>query len=116
MKHLFIDIETYSAADLNKTGVYRYTLEPDFKILLFGYSVDGESVKVVDLASGEHIPLEITEALLDDAVTKSAFNAMFERVCLSRFLGMQDGWDTENFSLQVAGTAIWYGRATWVFR
>lgn len=86
MKHLFIDIETYSAADLNKTGVYRYTLEPDFKILLFGYSVDGESVKVVDLASGEHIPLEITEALLDDAVTKSAFNAMFERVCLSRFL------------------------------
>ena len=83
-----IDIETYSPADLSKTGVYRYALDPDFKILLFGYSVDGSPVKVVDLALREQIPPEIVEALLDDKVIKSSFNAMFERVCLTRFL-----WD-----------------------
>ncbi|MCD7805593.1 MAG: DNA polymerase [Oscillospiraceae bacterium] len=86
MKNLSIDIETYSSEPLQKCGVYRYAESPDFEILLFGYSVDGGDVKVVDLACGETIPAEIIEALTDDSVTKWAFNATFERICLSRYL------------------------------
>ena len=91
MKNLEIDIETFSSANLGKCGVYRYVEAPDFEILLFGYSVDGGDVKVVDLASGETIPKEIIDALGDDMVTKWAFNAQFERICLSRFLGFPTG-------------------------
>lgn len=86
MKAISIDIETFSSVDLNKAGVYRYCESPDFQILLFGYSVDGGPVQVVDLASGEAIPREILDALTDESVTKWAFNANFERVCLSRYL------------------------------
>ena len=86
MRTLSIDIETYSEADLNRTGVYRYAEDPSFEILLFGYSVDGGDVQVVDLARGEKIPAEVLDALTDDAVIKAAFNANFERVCLSRYL------------------------------
>ena len=86
MKTISIDIETYSDVNLAKCGVYKYAESPDFEILLFGYAVDGREVKVVDLAQGETIPKEILEALTDDAVTKWAFNANFERVCLSRYL------------------------------
>ena len=86
MKTISIDIETYSDMNLAKCGVYKYAESPDFEILLFGYAVDGREVKVVDLAQGETIPEEILEALTDDAVTKWAFNANFERVCLSRYL------------------------------
>ena len=86
MRTLSIDIETYSEADLNRTGVYRYAEDPSFEILLFGYSADGGDVQVVDLARGEKIPAEVLDALTDDAVTKAAFNANFERVCLSRHL------------------------------
>lgn len=86
MKTMSIDIETYSDVNLAKCGVYKYAESPDFEILLFGYAVDGREVKVVDLAQGETIPKEILEALTDDAVTKWAFNANFERVCLSRYL------------------------------
>lgn len=86
MKNLEIDIETYSSIDLSKCGVYKYAEAEDFEILLFGYSVDGGEVVVVDLAAGEHIPQEVLDALTDDAVTKWAFNAAFERVCLSRYL------------------------------
>lgn len=86
MKTISIDIETYSDVNLAKCGVYKYAESPDFEILLFGYAVDGREVKVVDLAQGETIPEEILEALTDDAVTKWAFNANFERVCLSRYL------------------------------
>lgn len=86
MKNLSIDIETYSSEPLQKCGVYRYAESSDFEILLFGYSVDGGDVKVVDLACGEAIPAEIIEALTDDSVTKWAFNASFERICLSRYL------------------------------
>ena len=86
MKTLSIDIETYSEADLNRTGVYRYAEDPSFEILLFGYSADGGDVQVVDLARGEKIPAEVLDALTDDAVIKAAFNANFERVCLSRYL------------------------------
>ena len=86
MKTLSIDIETYSSADLGKCGVYRYAEAPDFEILLFGYSADGGPVQVVDLACGEMIPPDVLDALTDDTVTKWAFNASFERICLSRWL------------------------------
>jgi len=86
MKTISIDIETYSEVNLAKCGVYKYAESPDFAILLFGYAVDGGPVRVIDLAQGETIPEEILEALTDDAVTKWAFNANFERVCLSRYL------------------------------
>lgn len=91
MKNLEIDIETFSSVNLAKSGVYRYVESPDFEILLFGYSVDGGEVKVIDLASGETLPKEIHDALEDDLVTKWAFNAQFERICLSRFLGYPTG-------------------------
>lgn len=91
MKSLSIDLETFSSEDLRKTGVYRYCEAPDFAVLLFGYSVDGGPVQVVDLASGEKIPQEILFALEDENVTKWAYNAQFERVCLSRYLGLPQG-------------------------
>lgn len=86
MQHLSIDIETYSSVNLQKAGVYKYAESPDFDILLFGYSVDGGAVQVIDLACGEKIPTEIVDALSDESVIKWAFNAQFERVCLSNFL------------------------------
>ena len=86
MKSISIDLETRSSVDISKSGVYRYTEAEDFAILLFGYSVDGGAVEVIDLASGEQIPQEILDALTDDSVIKWAFNANFERVCLSRYL------------------------------
>ena len=86
MKSISIDLETRSSVDIGKSGVYRYTEAEDFAILLFGYSVDGGAVQVIDLASGEQIPQEILDALTDDNIIKWAFNANFERVCLSRYL------------------------------
>lgn len=86
MKSLSVDLETRSSVDIGKSGVYRYTEAEDFAILLFGYSVDGGAVQVIDLASGEQIPQEILDALTDDNIIKWAFNANFERVCLSRYL------------------------------
>lgn len=86
MQTLSIDIETYSDVNLSKCGVYKYAESPDFEILLFGYSADGSEVTVIDLAQGERLPQEIIEALTDDTVIKWAFNANFERVCLSRYL------------------------------
>lgn len=91
MKTLSIDIETYSDVPLQKTGVYRYCESPNFEILLFAYSVDNAPVEVVDLACGEKIPEEVLAALENEAVIKWAFNASFERICLSRFLGYPTG-------------------------
>jgi len=88
MNYLSIDIETYSSINLAKSGVYRYCEAEDFEILLFGYSVDGGEVKVVDLARGEKIPKNIISAIYDDGIIKWAFNATFERICLSRHLGL----------------------------
>lgn len=95
MKKLSIDLETYSSVDLGKSGVYKYAESEDFEILLFAYSIDDGGVKVIDLASGEIIPEEILSALSDESIEKWAFNANFERVCLSRFLGNRlkpQGW------------------------
>jgi DNA polymerase len=91
MKNLEIDIETYSSINLQKSGVYRYVEADDFEIMLFGYSVDGGEVKVIDLMAGEKIPGDILDALTDEDITKWAFNAQFERVCLSRYLGYPFG-------------------------
>lgn len=91
MKTLSIDIETYSDQNLAKTGVYRYVESPVFQILLFSYSIDGSPVQLVDLDCGEEIPAEVIAALTDDSVIKWAFNANFERICLSRHLGYPTG-------------------------
>ena len=87
MRELGIDIETYSSYDLKNCGVYRYAEAPDFTILLFSYSVDGGPVQCVDFANGETLPAEILAALRDPAVVKTAFNAAFERICISRYYG-----------------------------
>lgn len=86
IENLSIDLETFSSVDLNKCGVYKYAESDDFEILLFGVSVNGKEPVVYDLARGETIPIEIIKALVDDTVTKWAFNANFERVCLSVWL------------------------------
>ncbi|MCI7077631.1 MAG: DNA polymerase [Veillonellaceae bacterium] len=95
MKTISIDIETYSSVSLQKAGVYKYSESDDFEIMLFGYSIDNGEVQVVDLASGEKIPADVLAALYDDSVEKWAFNAMFERICLSNYLGewlKPDSW------------------------
>lgn len=91
MKTLSLDLETFSDVDLSKCGVYKYASSPAFEILLFGFTVDGGDVQVVDLACGEQIPADILTALEDESVMKWAYNAQFERICLSRFLGFPVG-------------------------
>ena len=88
MRYAHIDIETFSSVDLAKCGVYKYAGAEDFEVLLFGVSFDGGPVVVYDLASGDELPTNIKEALTDSKVIKVAHNANFERVCLSRFLGL----------------------------
>ena len=82
-----LDLETYSSAPLPRCGVYRYCDAPDFEILLFSYAFDDEPVQTIDLTSGETLPLEVISALKDPTIIKVAYNAQFERVCLSRYLG-----------------------------
>ena len=89
MKDLVLDIETFSSVDLAKCGVYKYAASEDFEILLLAYSVDYGPVQVVDLASGESIPCEILDALQNPNIIKHAFNASFERVCLSFWLAQR---------------------------
>lgn len=91
MKTISIDLETYSSVDLAKAGVYRYVESDDFEILLFGYAIDGGDVEVIDVACGERIPPEIINALTDNTIKKFAYNAQFERVCLSKILGYPSG-------------------------
>ncbi|MHC1694998.1 MAG: DNA polymerase [Eubacteriales bacterium] len=86
MKTLSLDLETYSDVDLGKCGVYRYAESPNFEVLLLGYAINGGEVHVIDLALGEIVPEDILNALTDDNITKWAFNASFERVCLSYWL------------------------------
>ena len=109
MKSICLDLETYSSVDIGKSGVYRYSESPDFEILLFACSIDGKPVQVYDLACGEKVPDEILKALTDEKVIKHSYNASFERICLSRYLGLPAG----TYLSPRAGTAIWCGRRHW---
>lgn len=91
IKTLNIDIETYSSVDIKKSGLYKYVQSPDFEILLFAYSVNGEPTQVVDLAQGEQIPFNILNALGNYQVIKYAYNAAFEWYCLSKYMGWNPG-------------------------
>lgn len=93
MREIGIDIETYSSNDLVNCGVYKYVEAPDFTILLFAYSVDGGDVQCVDMAHGETLPDEIFAALTDPTITKTAFNAAFERICISKYYGFAEPLD-----------------------
>ena len=84
MKTLSIDIETYSSIDLTKSGVYKY-IQNDFEILLIAYAYDDEEIKIIDLKNNEKIPEKLKEDILDENIIKTAFNANFERVCLSKY-------------------------------
>lgn len=86
MKTIDIDLESFSSVDLSKCGVYKYASSPDFEILLFGYSIDGDEVQVVDIAQGEELPPEVVRALGDHHVVKISHNAAFERIVLSYWL------------------------------
>src|SRR5699024_12157403 len=88
MKTLEIDIETFSSINLTKAGVYKYSQSEDFEVMLFAYSINGGQVEVIDLALDDELPEEVLHALTDKKVTKWAFNSNFERICLSRFLGL----------------------------
>ena len=93
-KVLSIDLETFSDVDLSKCGVYR-DVEGDFHILLFAYAFDDGDVRVVDLACGEELPQEVVSAIFDPGIIKAAWNAQFERTCLSQHFGVQlspDSW------------------------
>ena len=99
IKTLSLDLETYSSVSLKKAGVYPYAESPDFEILLFGYSVNGGPVQVVDIACGEQIPAPVLSALTDDTVIKWAFNASFERICLSYWLQRHHPEHFKNYSI-----------------
>lgn len=109
-RHLSIDIETRSSADLPSVGVYKYAAAPDFRVLLFGYSWDGEPARVIDLTR-EELPLELYDALEDPDVVKHAFNANFERVCLSRLpdFGFPEGayFDPSQWRCTMVQAAYW---------
>jgi len=85
MRHLSIDIETYSSVDIGSGGLYKYVQSPDFEILLFAYAIDERPVSVIDLKQGETIPIEIMLAMFDPKVKKHAYNAAFEHYCLSKY-------------------------------
>lgn len=111
MKNLSVDLETFSSVNLGKCGVYKYAESDDFEILLFGYSVDGSEVEVVDLAQGETIPEVVLSALTDETVIKWAFNAQFERVCLSRYL--RDKGINVNPSKTVKSESLFLNPSSW---
>jgi len=91
MKKLSCDIETFSDVDLIRCGVYKYADSPNFEMLLFAYAVDDGDVNIIDVAGGEELPEEIIQAIKSDTVVKTAYNAQFERVCLSRYLKLPEG-------------------------
>lgn len=111
IRELSVDLETFSSVNLGKCGVYKYAESEDFEILLFGYSVDGSEVEVVDLAQGETIPEVVLSALTDETVIKWAFNAQFERVCLSRYL--RDKGITVNPGKTVKSESLFLNPSSW---
>lgn len=110
---LEIDIETFSSNDLSKCGVYKYAQADDFDILLFGYAVDGGKVQVVDLACGEELPEEILAALSDIAVTKWAFNAAFERICISEWLRRNHPEYFQTYSIEADAVRGYLDPSSW---
>lgn len=110
---LSLDLETFSDVDLNKCGVYKYTQSSAFEILLFGVSVNGGEVQVYDLAQGESVPMEIIKALTDDSVLKWAFNASFERVCLSEWLRKYYPQYFESYSIHEDTVGDYLDPASW---
>lgn len=113
MKNISIDIETHSDIDLQKCGVYKYVESPNPEILLFGYSVDGNPVEVVDLTSGEKIPNEILDVLTDENITKWAFNCQFERICLSEYLRRFYPDKFESYSIQEDRVSNYLSSVSW---
>lgn len=110
---LSIDVETFSGVDLKKCGVYKYAESPNFEILLFGVSVDGGEVTVYDLASGDTVPEEIIRALSDDSVIKWAYNASFERVCLSVWLRRNYPQHFSSYSIEGDTVRHYFDPASW---
>lgn len=107
MNTLSIDIETFSSVDIKKAGLYKYVQSPDFEILLFAYSYNGEPVHIVDLANGEQIPKDIALLLFDTNCVKHAYNAAFEWYCLSKFYGLIPGlWYTDKWLQQWSCTML----------
>nr|WP_294143847.1 DNA polymerase [uncultured Clostridium sp.] len=113
IKSLSIDIETFSDIDLKKCGVYKYTESPSFDILLFGYAVNGGAVQVIDLASGEEISMEVIKAVTDSAVLKWAFNASFERICLSAWLRRNYPQEFCSYSIEEDTVGVYLDPASW---
>lgn len=113
MKELSIDLETYSDVDLKKSGVYRYAESPNFEILLFAYSVDNGPVIVIDIAQGECVPDDILAALSDETITKWAYNASFERVCLSYWLKKNSPQHFHSYSIPEDTVGNYLDPASW---
>lgn len=113
IKTLSLDLETYSSIDLAKCGVYKYAESPDFEILLFAYSVNEGPVQVVDIACGEEVPGEILAALTDDTVEKWAYNAQFERVCLSYWLRREYPRYFKGYGVPEDSVGIYLNPASW---
>lgn len=115
MTILAIDIETFSDVNLTQCGVYKYVDSNEFRILLFAYAFDDEDVKIVDLENGEKLPERVTSALLDPKITKTAFNAQFERVCINKFFKIKSvNWEctmVKALSLGLPGNLDSVGRA-----
>lgn len=113
INELSIDLETYSDVDLKKSGVYRYAESSNFEILLFAYSVNNGPVIVIDVAQGESVPDEILAALTDEAVTKWAYNASFERICLSYWLKQNDPQYFYSYSIPEDTVGNYLDPASW---
>lgn len=113
INELSIDLETYSDVDLKKSGVYRYAESPNFDILLFGYSINNAPVTVVDLAQGECIPADILAALSNDQITKWAYNASFERICLSYWLQRNHPEHFKSYSIPDDTVGNYLSPAAW---
>ena len=113
IKEMSIDLETYSDVDISKCGAYKYAESDNFEILLFGVSIDGGEVQVFDLACGDTIPDDILVALSDDTVTKWAFNANFERICLSNWLRKHHPAHFKGYSIPEDPASKYLDPASW---
>ena len=113
IKEMSIDLETYSDIDISKCGAYKYSESDNFEILLFGVSIDGGETQVFDLVCGDTIPDEILAAISDDTVTKWAFNAAFERICLSNWLKKHHPMYFKGYSIPEDPASQYLNPASW---